>query len=64
MIERDEAALQALQKMYHDEDYAMDLVKSRFTPLSLGMTHTEVITAHAPVPWGSEKGHGTCVYRD
>ena len=27
MIERDEAALQALQKMYHDEDYAMDLVK-------------------------------------
>ena len=33
MIERDEAALQALQKMYHDEDYAMDLVMEAATRL-------------------------------
>ena len=36
MIERDEAALQALQKMYHDEDYAMDLVMQAADRLERG----------------------------
>ena len=41
MIERDEAALQALQKMYHDEDYAMDLVKQAADRLGDFQPYTE-----------------------